>query len=324
LEGISNRKAIYRRGMMDFLVVGPGAMGCLFAAKLKIAGHDVTLLDYRPERAALISDNGIRVEGIAGEYKVRVPTMTQEVPRTPEVVLICVKANSTRQAAQGLRPCIGPETRILTLQNGLGNLDTLVELFGAHRVLGGVTAEAATLLGPGHIRHAGKGHTLIGPSAPQEDVLKQIVSAFADAGFEAQEVDQVEDVIWGKLIVNVGINALTALTRLKNGRLPELGGTRKVMENAVREAVAVAAAKHIRLPYADPLARVTEVCRATSGNIASMLQDVLHQRVTEVAFINGAIVREAQALGIPTPVNDTLTSLVEAVQETYSESVGIE
>ncbi len=131
----------------------------------------------------------------------------------------------------------------------------------------------------------------------------------------------MRDLLWGKLIINVGINALTAITRLKNGRLPEIRGARIVLEEAVKEAVAVAKAKNIHLPYPDTLGRVTQVCDATAENIASMLQDVLNQRETEVDAINGAIVREGDALGIPTPVNLTLTSLVHAIQETYHERI---
>jgi 2-dehydropantoate 2-reductase len=131
----------------------------------------------------------------------------------------------------------------------------------------------------------------------------------------------VNDLIWGKLIINVGINALTAITRLKNGRLPDMEGTKAVLSEAVAEAVAVAHAKGIHLPYADARDRVLQVCRATAGNIASMLQDVLKERPTEIEWINGAVVREGEALGIPVPVNRTLTRLVQALQATYHDQI---
>ncbi len=300
---------------MNFLVVGPGAMGCLFAARLKRSGHGVTLLDYRPERADRINGQGIRVEGVTGEYSVGVPVVTGKSSDMPETVLVCVKANQTRQAAEGLKQWLDGETRVLTLQNGLGNLEILEEVFGKDRVFGGVTAEGATLLGAGHIRHAGQGDTIIGPEGP----VAEIVSAFKGADFNTRSVENVNDLIWGKLIINVGINALTAITGLKNGRLPEIDGARLVLGEAVKEAAAVARATGINLPYPDPLERVLEVCRATAGNIASMLQDVLKQRITEISFINGAIVRKGKDLGIPTPVNSTLTRLVQAIQETYGE-----
>ena len=307
---------------MDFLIVGPGAMGCLFAARLKKVGHDVILFDHIEERAALINKQGIQVEGILGDYTVQVSAVTGKIPSIPDIAAICVKANETRKASKDIEKLIGPGTYVLTLQNGLGNVEILEEIFGKQRTLGGVTAEGATLLNDGHIRHAGQGDTKFGSEFPIGDTLEKIVSAFNDAGFKTQSADNVSSLIWGKLIVNVGINALTAITRLKNGRLPDVQGTFAVMKQAVEEAVAVANAKGIDLPYPDPLGRVVEVCRATAGNIASMLQDVLKQNLTEVAFINGAIVKEGAVLGIPTPVNHTLTYLVQAIQETYAERVG--
>lgn len=306
---------------MDFLVVGPGAMGCLFASRLKMAGHGVVLLDYLKERAERLSRQGIAVEGVTGNYTVSVPTVTEGITQPPDVALVCVKSVNTRKAAEKIAPLIGAESRVLTLQNGIGNVEILTEVLGKEKVLGGVTSEGATLLEPGRIRHAGKGQTVVGPSGSSGGRVEAIVSAFNEAGFETRSAEEIDSLLWAKLIVNVGINALTAITGLKNGRLPRISGTLKVMQDAVEEAVAVARVKGIRLPYPDPVGRVVEVCEATSENIASMLQDVLNRRVTEVAFINGAVVREADSLGVPAPVNRTLTALVEAIQETYDERV---
>ena len=306
---------------MHFLVVGPGAMGCLFAARLKKAGYDVTLLDYIDERARQINNQGILVQGLSEEYRIKVPTVSGTFPTAPDLVLICVKSYKTRDAAQAIKQGIGPQTVLVTLQNGVGNVEILQEIFGDERVLGGVTAEGATLLGPGKIRHAGRGDTIVGPGRDPNGPAGKLVSAFNRAGFNSNSADHVNDLIWGKLIVNVGINPLTAITRLKNGRLPDLPGTRMIMEEAVKEAVAVARAKGIDLPYPDPLARVIEVCHATTENVASMLQDVLNQKQTEIDAINGAIVREGKAMNIPTPVNLTLTSLVQAIQDSYQERV---
>ena len=306
---------------MHFLVVGPGAMGCLFAARLKRAGFEVTLLDYLQERARQINKQGIVVQGVTGEYNVKVPAVADEISIQPDFVLICVKSYTTKQAAENIKPWLSPEAFVVTLQNGVGNLEILEEIFGKKKVFGGITAEGSTLLGPGKIRHAGQGETIIGPEEDPDSPLERIVSAFNTAGFKTRSIKNVVDLIWGKLIINVGINVLSAITRLKNGRLAELNGTRLIMENAVKEAVAVAVAKNIQFPYPDPLARVMEVCRDTAGNIASMLQDVLKERITEVDFINGAIVREGITLGIPTPVNHTLTCLVKTIQETYEERI---
>lgn len=304
---------------MNIFVVGPGAMGCLFAARLKRAGFSVTLLDYNQKRAEEINNQGIMVEGVTGKYTVKVPTVTEGISEMPDFVLICVKSNRTEEAGKAVKLLAGAETVIITLQNGLGNCEILERIFGRNRVLGGVTAEGATLTGPGRIIHAGHGETIIGPKGEPGSPCEQIVSAFIKSGFNTRAIDNVKDLIWGKLIINVGINAITAITRLKNGRLPQIKGTYLVMEEAVKEAVDVAAAMGIKLPYPDPISRVREVCRDTAGNIASMLQDVLNEKVTEVDFINGAIVREGKKLKILTPVNRTLTCLVQAIEETYHE-----
>jgi 2-dehydropantoate 2-reductase len=261
------------------------------------------------------------VQGLSEEYRVKVPTISNTLSTVPDLVLICVKSYKTREAAQAIEPFIGPKTVLVTLQNGVGNVEILQEIFGEDRVLGGVTAEGATLLGPGKIKHAGRGDTIIGPGRDPDGPAEKLVSAFNRAGFNSKSADHVTDLIWGKLIVNVGINPLTAITRLKNGRLPGLPAIRIIMEEAVREAVEVSQAKGIDLPYPDPLARVIEVCHATAENVASMLQDVLNKKQTEIDAINGAIVREGKELNIPTPINLTLTSLVQAIQDSYMERV---
>jgi 2-dehydropantoate 2-reductase len=304
---------------MRFLIIGPGAMGCLFAARLKAAGFDVTLLDHNKERADLINQQGIKVEGVSGEYTASVPVMVDGDLKGFDFALVCVKSNRTRFVAEAIQNQLSPETFVVTLQNGIGNLEILEEYFGKGRVLGGVTAEGATMLGWGKIRHAGMGATVIGPKRQTGDPCERLAAALNRADFKAETSENVEGLIWGKLVINAGINALTAIMRLKNGRLPEIQGTQSIMEELVKEAVAVSKAKNISLPYEDPLGRVVQVCRNTAGNISSMLQDVLNKKETEIDFINGAIVREGEALGIPTPVNRTVTALVKSLQESYAE-----
>lgn len=304
-----------------FLIVGPGAMGCLFAARLKLAGFDVAVLDYKQSRANTLNTSGIFVKGVTGEYSVKMPGIIPgKLPFEPDFALFCVKSYKTEDAALALKPFLPQVSSIVTLQNGLGNFEILEKTFGKGRVCGGVTAEGATLLETGKIRHAGQGDTIVGPTGAGSPV-PELVEALNKAGFNARSEQNVQGLIWGKLIINVGINALTAITGLKNGRLPEIKGTRSLLESAVKEAVKVAEAGNIELPYQDPIGRVIEVCKATSGNIASMLQDVLNKRITEIDFINGAIVREGKALNIPTPVNETLTAIVKTIQGTYDERI---
>lgn len=306
---------------MNFMIVGPGAMGCIFAVRLKAAGLKVVIQDYKKDRAHILNRDGIHVEGIGGDRIVNVPVITGLPSQQVDIVLICVKSNDTIKAAKTVSDFLDPKAWVLTLQNGVGNLEALEKTIGKGRIIGGVTSEGGTLLGEGHVRHAGEGETVIGPESLPESPVHKIVSSFKSAGFKARSVEDVHSLIWGKLIVNVGINALTAITRLKNGKLTVHEGTERIMEEAVIEAAAVARAKGIDLPYPDPLARVKEVCRLTADNVASMLQDVLGQRITEVGFINGAIVREGEKYGISTPVNRTLTHLVETIQAAFGETV---
>jgi len=306
---------------MKFLVVGPGAMGCLFAARLKIAGNEVMLLDYDEQRAERISEQGVTVTGVSGDYRVPITAIVGSHPFTPDFILICVKSNNTREAGEGASSFAGPDTEVVTLQNGLGNIETLEAIFGPEKVLGGVTAQGATLLEAGRIRHAGKGETVIGPAGRRGSSAHALSVSLNSAGFETHLVDGVEELIWGKLIINVGINALTAVVRVKNGRIAAIHGVSKVMEDAVSEALRVAEAKGIHLPYDEPLERVLSVCEATKDNVSSMLQDVIKGKRTEIEMINGAIAKEGERLGIPTPVNRVLTYLVQGIQETYQDRV---
>jgi 2-dehydropantoate 2-reductase len=298
-------------------VVGAGAMGCLFAARLRLAGFPVALVEKVPERRDTIAREGIRAEGVTGEYTVPVPMSSGKPSLSPDVTLVFVKSSDTREAADSVKPWLDRDSSVLTLQNGLGNVEILAEILGKGRVLGGTTSEAATLLSHGKIRHAGQGKTLIAPLDGPATKAREIASAFLLAGFESEVSQGLDSLLWGKLIVNVGINAIAAITRLRNGQLPQFPEILAMIEEAVKEAAAVAKAKNVTLPHADPLSRVLEVCSATSDNVSSMLQDVLNKRPTEIDAINGAVVREGKALGIPTPINRTLTSLVRVIQQTY-------
>ncbi|MBW2084548.1 MAG: 2-dehydropantoate 2-reductase, partial [Deltaproteobacteria bacterium] len=263
---------------MKITIIGPGAMGCLFAAFLAEAKQEVLLLDYRPERVELLKQNGLFVEGISGEHwvKVRISASPADAADS-ELVLVCVKAYHTRTAADSLAAHLAPEARILTLQNGVGNVEILSEVCGPERVWAGITSQGATAFEPGHVRHAGTGQTIIGAaSGPgQEDRLAEAADLFSQAGFAANVEARVEPLIWSKLIVNAGINPLTALTRLKNGQLLHYPGTERLMEAAVREAVAVVKAMGLAPVFPVPIEHVKSVARATAGNIASMRQDVL-------------------------------------------------
>jgi 2-dehydropantoate 2-reductase len=176
----------------------------------------------------------------------------------------------------------------------------------------------ANLLGDGHVRHAGRGETVIGRGDGRIPVLmRDIRDVFNKVGLDTRISRDIKSLIWSKLIINAGINALTAITRLNNGRLIEFEGTREILKEAVTEAVKIAKRKRIKLIYDDPLSKVESVCEATAGNVASMLQDVLKQKRTEIDFINGVIVRQGKSLGVKTPVNEILVHLVKTIEQSY-------
>jgi len=190
-------------------------------------------------------------------------------------------------------------------------------VFDPNRVLAGTTSHGATLLGPGRVRHAGVGLTRIGLWAGGNSTsIRDIAAFFTKAGIETEVVEDVQSIIWDKLIVNIGINAITALTGITNGQLLDLAVTKELCRSAVDEAVAVARAEGVKIRN-DAVDYVFHVAQATASNRSSMGQDIDQKRETEVEAINGFIVRRGQKLGLDTPVNFTLAALIETLQAHY-------
>jgi len=305
-------------------VVGPGALGCLLAGLLKTkTKEEVWLIDNSPERAKLIREEGIRIEGLSSvSTPINVSADPKEVGPC-DLVFICVKSYSTDDACKDIKDLVSNKTFILTLQNGVGNVQVLNDYFGSEHVIAGVTNHGATLIGPGHVRHAGKGDTIIGMY--NRKVLGPVRDAsnlLTKCGFEAKISKVIDSVIWSKLIINIGINALTGITRLKNGMLIKDDGARQILRSSVQEAIDVVKRKRIKLIYDDPIQKAESVCKATAANVSSMLQDVLSSKLTEIDYINGVITRQGKALGIPTPVNEVLINLIKTIELSYEKSAG--
>ena len=280
-------------------------MSCLFGARLA-AVSDVTLLGTWAEGIAAVQERGIVLERGSASETVRVSAdRLQSQIATADLVLVLVKTWETKSIASRLPLLLNSGGIALTLQNGLGN----IELLGARACLG-VTTQGATLLGPGHVRSGGEGPTHI--AAP-----RWVVEVFQRAGFEAyrSEAGEIDSLLWGKLAANCGINPLTALLRVPNGELLDRPNARALLDAAASECAAVAGAKGIVLPFADPALFARDVARRTALNKSSMLQDVLRGAPTEVDAINGALVQEGKQLGVPTPVNETLWRLVRAMTD---------
>lgn len=303
---------------MKIAIIGSGAMGSLFGGRLSLAGHEVVLYDVYREHVEAVCSGGLSIEDAAtGEVTVARPSASGDPvsAKGAGVLVIFVKSTSTEEVAAQFAPLAGPDSIVLTLQNGLGNEEIIRRHFGAARTAAGVTSQGATFLGPGRIRHAGKGPTHISMSDGKCGRLDGLCAALVSSGFETHVEADVAGLVWSKLIINAGINALTAIMGQPNGMLLEAPETRAVMADLVSEAVRVAKARGIQVSYPDPLATVYEVARNTGANRSSMLQDFDRARPSEIDFMNGAIVREAAALGIPVPVNVTVTRLVKALEK---------
>lgn len=301
---------------MKVAILGPGALGCLFAWLLRRGGEDPWLVDHRPERVELLRRQGLRVHTLQGTEEVT-PVRASWRPRevgTVDLLLVAVKAYDTVRALRRVRALVGPETTVLSLQNGWGNLERMQRALGNRgRPALGVTAQGATLLGAGHVRHAGQGQTVVGrDAAPAASLLRR-------CGVPVEVVEDVRPAVWGKLAVNAGINPLSAISGLPNGQLAELPPLRRLVLRAAAEAEAVARAAGVQPPW--PAGeRALAVCRATAQNLSSMLQDVLRGRRTEVDFINGAVVRLGRRLGVPAPLNAVLWRLVRLLETLRNSS----
>ena len=309
---------------MKITVVGPGAMGCLIAGFLKNkTKEEVWLYDKFPERAGQIRNNFVKIEGLSGNHQIKLnATADPKEIGISDLVIICVKSYSTEDACKDIKDLVGESTYVMTLQNGIGNVQILNDYFGPEKIIAGITNHGATLLGVGHVRHAGKGDTIIGKSDGKlSGALKEISGILNKAGFETKISKDIDSVIWSKLIINVGINALTAITRLNNGKLTEYEEARSLLRGAVQEAARIVKRKRIKLAYDDPIQKAESVCKATAANVSSMLQDVMNKKKTEIDFINGAVVRQGKALGIATPVNEVLTNLVKTIETSYDKRV---
>ncbi|MEA4841873.1 MAG: 2-dehydropantoate 2-reductase [[Clostridium] symbiosum] len=299
---------------MKIAIIGAGAMGCLYGAKLStVPGNQVYLLDIWKEHVNAINNDGLYMEenGALLCYNHLTAATDAVAVGIVDLAIIFVKSTLTEQAVEANKAVFGGNTIAITLQNGVGNIESIGSLIGAENVMAGTTAHGATMLGPGKIRHAGVGKTMIGElSGVRSKRINEIAEVFSAAGLEVEVSENVLGLVWDKLLVNVGINALTGITKLTNGEIlahPEIEG---ILEEAVKEGIAVANAKGIVLGFTDPVAHTKEVCKATAANKSSMLQDVLNHKRTEIDMINGAIVREGKSTGLATPVNQVLCALI--------------
>lgn len=290
---------------MNAAVIGPGALGCLFAARLAQAGIETTLVDHSRARAARLAKNGVVVESEHGALAER-PHVTLSVPSGQDLVLVLTKSHATTSLD------IPSGQPVLTLQNGLGNAEALAARIGAEFVLAGSTSEAATLLDVGRVRHAAEGAVLFGawttcPTGRAALLLRQ-------AAFEVTITETPTTVLWEKAVVSAAINPLTALLDTPNGYLIECEDARVLLKDLAIEATKVANGEGHALDEDAMAAQTEAVCSQTATNISSMLQDVRTKRPTEIEAITGEILRRAGAMPLPLPYSETVYRLIKALE----------
>jgi len=297
--------------MNNILIVGTGALASLFAARLTQAGHKITMLGTWQEGLNALNKNGVRfvdANGVEHSY----PVHATDNPRECKFVrhaIVLVKAWQTERVAALLKECLPEEGLALTLQNGLGNRETLTQSLGLNRVALGSTTTGATLLGPGLVKAGGEGVI----SLERNQAIGPLEAALRSAGFKTQVVDDAGSLVWGKLVINAAINPLTALLRVKNGELLERPSAREMMQTLALETANIAQAENITLPFDDPVKTAEDVAKKTAKNTSSMLQDVLRGAPTEIDAICGAVVKAAGKHDIQTPVNRFCWQLVKAL-----------
>jgi len=302
---------------VNIAVIGAGALGCLFGGRLTESGHDVHLLHYRQSYVDRLNEEGLTIESEDGEttdIAVEATTDASEVGPV-DFAIVFVKSHQTEAALAEHAACIGPETDLLSLQNGLRHYDRLLDVVGEDRAFAGVTYQGAVAEEPGYVRVTSGGPSTFGGT--NDAGARRIEAALEDAGFPVELVDDPRAYIWAKQLMSLPIKPLAALTHLSNGELVATPETRELMEQIVAEAEAVAECRGIDIPMDDPMEEVVTTCEESHSHYSSMLQDVRAERKTEIDDVNGAIVDIAHEEGVDVPVNELATNLVRALEKSY-------
>lgn len=279
-------------------------MGCLFAAHLSESGVDTTLVDHNEDRARRLAKSGLTVESDSGVLTAA-PSVATSVPKKQDLIIVLTKARTTGPLK------LPPETPVLTLQNGLGHVESLCSLVGSAFVLAGTTSEASTYLEEGRVRHAASGLTKIG--AWTTCSTDGAVAVLTGAGFDVEVTESPGQAIWEKAVVSAAVNPISALLGVPNGQLLEESETRMLMRDLVVEAAKVASTEGYRFEHS--LVEFAEdICRQTASNFSSMLQDIRAGRSTEIEAISGEIIRRAEMASLPTPRTRVIYELIKGLE----------
>jgi 2-dehydropantoate 2-reductase len=304
---------------MRIAVIGAGAMGSVFGARLLAPGAEVILFDLNEEHIQAIRRRGLALGDAAGERLVTIAA-TDRIAEVADadLALVLVDSNATADVAPLLPNLLAKSGVALTLQNGIGNVEALAAVLGAERVIAGSTFNSAAFIAPGHVRHTNVGPTVIGmPDGSLTDRVRALAAQLSAAGFPTVASDNAMGHLWSKFVLNCAINPVCALTGLRPGEIARHPPTAQLLERLLDEVLAVAAAKGIRLPEADLRGHVLDHA-FERYNRPSMLQHVESGRCTEIEALNGALVREASRLGISVPHNEAIWAAVSGIDARHA------
>jgi 2-dehydropantoate 2-reductase len=296
-------------------VVGAGAMGSVYAGILGDAGNEVWALDIWAEHVEAINDHGLTVEGASGRRTVRIRATADPAEiGVCDLVVIATKARDVEDAARRAMPLVGPETMVLPIQNGLGSADRVASVLGDEAVAIGVAGGfGASIVGPGHVHHNGWELVRLGErNGPATPRIHRIAGVWAAAGFRVEAYDDVEQLVWEKLVCNVTFSGTCAILERTIGEVLGDPSAWEVACACGTEAYAVARARGIPLDFDDPVAYARAFGEKIAGARPSMLLDVLAGRPCEIDVLNGAIPPAARDVGLTAPVNEVVTALVRA------------
>jgi 2-dehydropantoate 2-reductase len=292
-------------------------MGSLYGGLLAWHGFRVMLYDSWRQHVDAIRHDGLHLDGITGDLKIEVAA-TADVDGMDrfDIAVILVDANGTADAANVASRVLAPSGYALTLQNGIGNVETLSAALGSNRVMAGLSYHSAALVGPGHVTHTHAGPTYLGEiDGKNTQRLRDLVKVLQDSGFKPLVVENVVSHIWDKWVHNCAINAISAVSGLRVGEIARTPAADEMQKHIIDEALAIVKAKGISLPELDPAKAIKDFCRI-KYNKPSMLQHMEEGRRTEIDALNGAVVTAGRKLGVATPYNDAITLMVKA-REAY-------
>lgn len=303
-------------------VVGAGAVGCYFGGMLARAGAPVTLIGRAPHVEAINRD-GLFIDSIHFKENVSVSASTElAAARDAQLVIFSVKTLDTENVAKQLAPYLAAETIVVSFQNGVDNVER-IDFAAGIQAIPAVVYIAVEMVGLGRVKHSGRGDVIVGDPSPKHEAsesdLAKIATTFMRADVPCRISENITAELWEKLIMNCAYNALSALSRSKYGRIARDSGTVEVMKRVVGEAVAVGNAAGVKLSAEKMFAAVLKLgTEAMPEAVSSTAQDIARGKATEIDSLNGFLVRRGAELVVPTPVNETLYSLVKLLEQAPS------